>query len=180
MRVGSREIGEIDSDGAAVLPRSLPQRARQDKARIDYLGALASTIGMALLDVLELAGAGHAWPSPAVIGGFAVAVLAFAAFAPIERRVAEPIIPSTLFHNRTLIAFVPVQFILGAILADATCDGVVEDDARLTPRTPLREAGTSLAREGMERMGDRGEAYISLISCVHPNLFLVLCSHSPS
>jgi EmrB/QacA subfamily drug resistance transporter len=101
----------------AVLPIVLPQSARQPEARIDYLGAITSTVAViALLLSLELISTGNAWTSPVVFAGFAVAVIAFAAFVPIERRAADPIIPFSLFRNRALTASTLVQFVLGVMM----------------------------------------------------------------
>lgn len=97
-----------------ILPRVLPQSARQPGARIDYLGALAITISVvALLLALEWAGAGYAWSSARVLGGLLIAVLSFAVFVPIERRAAEPIIPFSLFRNRTIAATSVLLFLFG-------------------------------------------------------------------
>lgn len=97
-----------------VLPRVLPQSTRQPNARIDYLGALTITISVvALLLALEWVGAGYAWSSPLVIGGFIVAILSFAVFVPLELRAIEPIIPFDLFRNRTVTATSWVMFMVG-------------------------------------------------------------------
>jgi predicted MFS family arabinose efflux permease len=68
---------------------------------------------VALLLALEWVGAGHAWSSPQVIGGFVVAILSFAAFVPIELRAIEPIILFTLFRNRTIAATSLMMFMVG-------------------------------------------------------------------
>lgn len=100
-----------------VLPLVLPQSLRQPNARIDYLGALTITIAVvALLLALEWVGAGYAWSSPPVIGGFGVAILSFAAFVPLELRAIEPIIPFSLFRNRTITATSVVMFMVGIIM----------------------------------------------------------------
>jgi EmrB/QacA subfamily drug resistance transporter len=97
-----------------VLPLVLPQNPRQPKARIDYLGALTITTSVvALLLALEWVGAGYGWSSPQVIGGFVVAALSFAVFVPLERRAVEPIIPFSLFRNRTVSATSWVLFLVG-------------------------------------------------------------------
>ena len=98
----------------ATLPRVLPQTPRQTGARIDYRGAVTITVAVvALLLALEWAGAGYGWASARVLGGFALAVVAFALFVPIERRAAEPIIPFSLFRNRTITATSVLLFFFG-------------------------------------------------------------------
>ncbi len=100
-----------------VLPLVLPQNTRQSGARVDYLGAVTITVCVvALLLALEWVGAGHAWSSPQVMAGLAVAALAFMAFVPVERRAAEPIIPFGLFRNRTIAAMSVVLFLVGIVM----------------------------------------------------------------
>ena len=97
-----------------ILPRVLPQTPRQQGARIDYLGAVTITIAVvSLLLALEWAGAGSSWSSPRVVGGLLVAVLACAVFVPTELRAANPIIPFSLFRNRTIAATSVLLFLFG-------------------------------------------------------------------
>ncbi len=98
----------------AILPRVLPQTPRQARGRIDYLGAVTITIAVvALLLAVEWGGAGHGWTSPQVIGGVLVAVVAFAIFVPAELRAEDPIIPFSLFRNRTIAATSVLLFFFG-------------------------------------------------------------------
>ncbi len=100
-----------------VLPLVLPHGERRLNARIDYWGALTSVIAIvALLLSLEFASTGAGWTSPLVLGGLLIAAIAFAIFVPVELRAAEPIIPLTLFRNRTLTASVLVAFMTGVVL----------------------------------------------------------------
>lgn len=104
-----------------VLPAVLPTTARQREVRIDYLGALASTLAVVgALGALELVSAGEAWSSPLVLGGLALAGVAAAAFVPIERRAAEPIIPLGLFRNRMVVVATLVQFLVGITMFTVT------------------------------------------------------------
>ncbi|MEI7770259.1 MAG: MFS transporter, partial [Chloroflexales bacterium] len=66
-----------------------------------------------LLGALELVGAGAAWASPLVLGGLVLALVAGAAFVPIERRATDPLIPLSLFRNRTVAVSTAVQFFVG-------------------------------------------------------------------
>src|SRR5919199_4553740 len=97
-----------------ILPRVLPQTPRQTGARIDYLGSVTITVAVvALLLALEWAGSGYGWASARVLGGLVLSVVAFALFVPIERRAAEPIIPFSLFRNRTITATSVLLFLFG-------------------------------------------------------------------
>ena len=85
------------------LTLKLPKRPR-GAARIDIVGATLISIGIAsLLLWITFAGTEFDWVSwqTAVLGGGALVVLAIAVL--VELRVKNPLIPMTLFKNRTLV-----------------------------------------------------------------------------
>ncbi len=97
-----------------VLPFVLPQGERRQGVKIDFLGAITITVSVvALLLALSWVGAGDAWSSGRVVTGPAVAAVFLAAFIPIELRAAEPVIPLSLFKDRTLAAASFVMFMVG-------------------------------------------------------------------
>jgi hypothetical protein len=83
----------------AVLRETAPRRVRFDVA-----GALALALGVAgfMFALGQLRERGFA--SPWVLGSCAVGALGLAAFAPIERRVAAPLLPLALFRTRAFAA----------------------------------------------------------------------------
>lgn len=89
--------------------------------RIDYLGATVLTLGLtlAILGVLE---GGQAWPwsSWAGVGVPAAGVLLLAVFAAIERRAAEPILPSWVFTQRLLVSTALISLAIGAVMIGLT------------------------------------------------------------
>lgn len=93
----------IAAGAIAVLHKTLHVPARNPgKITVDYLGAALLTGGAALLLIwVSLAGSDFAWTSTTsfVMVGSAVALLA--ATVLVEFRVAEPIIPMTMFRSRT-------------------------------------------------------------------------------
>lgn len=94
------------------LPFVLPNTEHYAHGKIDWLGALVSTIGVvALLLTLTWIGEGAAWTSPLVIGGFAVTLIAIVLFIPIEQRASDPIIPLPLFRNRTISTVTVMMFL---------------------------------------------------------------------
>ncbi|MEZ5535858.1 MAG: MDR family MFS transporter [Thiolinea sp.] len=100
-----------------VLPKVLPQSKSKPGAKIDYRGALTISISIiGLLLGLELIAAGHSWTSAEVVGSLLAAVIAFAIFIPLETRVADPIIPFSLFRNRTISAVSAVMFLFGIVM----------------------------------------------------------------
>jgi EmrB/QacA subfamily drug resistance transporter len=103
----------------AIIPES-----RGAASRPDLLGALLSMIGMTALVWGVINSAQHGWNSPSTLGGFAVAVIGLGAFAWWERRVAEPMLPLTLFRDRNFagasLSIVLLSFSAGGVLLALT------------------------------------------------------------
>ena len=96
------------------LPFVLPQGELRRGAKIDYIGAFTITVSVvALLLALSWAGEGYGWGSTRVLVAFAVAAVFLAAFLPIESRASEPIIPLSMFRNRSFTAASIVMFAVG-------------------------------------------------------------------
>ncbi len=97
----------------ALLPFVLPNTERHARGRVDWLGALTSTIGVvALLLAFTWIGQGDAWTAPQVMGAFLVTLVSFALFVPIEQRASDPIIPFALYRNRTISAVTAMMFLI--------------------------------------------------------------------
>ncbi|MEV6110567.1 MFS transporter [Streptomyces sp. NPDC051940] len=93
----------------------LPGRTRAH--RIDYPGAaLAAAFASTLLLVTEWGGKDYAWGSPVVLGLVALALALLAAFLWRQSTAAEPILPLTLFRDRTLRAAFAIQGLIGMAL----------------------------------------------------------------
>jgi EmrB/QacA subfamily drug resistance transporter len=91
-----------------VLAVVLPAAAAHTKPQIDYLGAGMLATGLsAIVLVTSLGGNTWAWNSPVLIVTAAAGVVLLAAFALVERRAPEPVLPPRLFRN-------PVFTIAGA------------------------------------------------------------------
>lgn len=89
--------------------------------RIDYAGALLFTVALTLL-ILGVLQGGHAWgwasaPSIGVLGS---GVVLLVAFAVVERRAAEPILPFHLLRRRLLLSTNVLGFCVGAALIGLT------------------------------------------------------------
>ena len=120
-----------------VLSRHAPHRINKS---IDYLGAATLTLAIVpLLLALSWGGQTYPWDSIQVIGLLAFGAVMFGIFAWAERRAAEPILPFSLFKNRTVtisaigltimgmsmfgtILYIPL-FIQGVIGSTATQSG---------------------------------------------------------
>jgi EmrB/QacA subfamily drug resistance transporter len=92
--------------GAAALllaPRIVPE-SRLDAVRrkFDVAGALAGTGGLLLLVDAIAQAPQYGWGATRTIAGLTAAAALLAAFVVIERRVADPILPLSIFRLRTL------------------------------------------------------------------------------
>ena len=86
--------------------------------RLDYAGAAAVVLGLALLTFgfLEIPELGLTWPVYASLGA---GVLALVAFVVIEQRSDHPMVPLGLFKNKTFTGANVLTFFLYAALAAA-------------------------------------------------------------
>ncbi|MBY8873498.1 MFS transporter [Micromonospora sp. PLK6-60] len=82
--------------------------------RIDWLGAGLLSVGItAIVLVTTWGGNQYAWRSLPILGLAALALVALVAFALVERRVPEPILPLGLFANRNFALISVIGFLLG-------------------------------------------------------------------
>jgi len=82
--------------------------------RIDWLGLVSFSSALLMLVLALLRGNDNGWGSPLIIGLLAGAGVMLAAFAAIEQRVAEPMLPLHLFRRG---AFTGVQLAAAAVSA---------------------------------------------------------------
>ncbi len=125
-----------------VISLTMPRRAPQEQHSIDWLGAGVLAAGTAaLLLGLVWGGTDYPWTSGHVLGALGGAAILLIAFALVERRVREPIIPFDVLRNPIVassiacmalvgmvmfatISYVPL-FVQGVIGSSATSSGVV-------------------------------------------------------
>ena len=146
----------------------MPRRAPQTDHSIDWLGAGLLAAGTAaLLMGLVWGGKQYAWTSAHVIGAFVVAAVLLAAFAVVERRAREPILPFEILRNPIVagsvacmalvgmamfgtISYVPL-FVQGVIGTSATSSGVVLTPLMLGAVTTSLLTGQLVSRTGRYR-----------------------------
>ena len=88
--------------------------------KVDYLGAALLAGGLsAIVLFTSLGGTTWAWDSPEIIALIAIGVVAIGAFVLVESRVPEPILPLSLFRNRTFAVTSAVGFVVGLALFGA-------------------------------------------------------------
>ncbi|GGK89919.1 MFS transporter [Sphaerisporangium melleum] len=82
--------------------------------RIDWLGAALLSVGItALVLITTWGGNEYDWTSWQILGLAALAVVSLALFIPVQRRVAEPIMPLHVFRDRNFTLISGVGFLLG-------------------------------------------------------------------
>jgi len=93
---------------------------RRTEHAIDYAGTTA--LGVAVTCVILLTtwgGTTYAWGSSTILGLALAAILLVAAFAIIEHRAAEPLMPPSLFRNRIFSVGATVGFLVGFVMFGA-------------------------------------------------------------
>jgi EmrB/QacA subfamily drug resistance transporter len=152
-----------------VISITMPRRTPQKTAHpIDWLGAGLLAVGVAsLLMGLVWGGADYPWTSGHVVGAVALAVAFLVAFAFVERRAREPILPFEILRNPIVagsvacmalvgmamfgtISYVPL-FVQGVIGTSATSSGVVLTPLMLGAVVTSLLTGQLVSRTGRYR-----------------------------
>jgi predicted MFS family arabinose efflux permease len=98
----------------AVLAIALPDPGERTRRSVDWAGTALLALGLSAIILLTtLGGNSYDWGSWPIVGMGVVGVLAIAAFALVERRAAEPILPPALFRNRVFVVCSLVGLIVG-------------------------------------------------------------------
>lgn len=91
-----------------VIPRD---PARGERRAFDLPGALTVTGGSTLLVFALVEGPELGWTGAPVLGAFVLAAVLLVAFAVVESRSADPLMPFRLFRNRSLTVGLTVTFL---------------------------------------------------------------------
>jgi EmrB/QacA subfamily drug resistance transporter len=93
----------------------IPADGRRERdRRFDLPGALTATAGITLLVFALVQGPEVGWGSPAIVAAAAAGLVALAAFAIVERRARDPLVPPRLLANRNLATAVAIAFLFWA------------------------------------------------------------------
>jgi len=153
-----------------VIPADPPRAARRS---FDLPGALTATAGVTFLVYVLVQGPESGWTSPGILTGAALAVVLLAAFAVIETRTADPLMPLRLFGNRALLSamvitavfhgvFSTLPYFLTVLLQTANGYGALATGlAFLVPSVAIA-AGTQLGERLATRLGTRGTLLIGV------------------
>jgi EmrB/QacA subfamily drug resistance transporter len=104
----------------AVAAVAIPSLGRTGRAVIDYPGILFVGLGAAGLTLAtSWGGTTYAWSSPVIVGLFAAAALALAAFVRVELQATEPVLPIRLFGNPVFAVCCVLSFVVGFAMLGA-------------------------------------------------------------
>ncbi len=105
----------------ALIARDFHEQVHRRDHRIDYAGSVLLTVGLALiiLGVLQ-GGHGWAWTSPTSLAVFGGGTIVLLAFALVERRAAEPVLPMWVLRRRLLAATTTLSLGIGVVLIGLT------------------------------------------------------------
>ncbi|MGJ7486633.1 MFS transporter [Variovorax sp. LT2P21] len=102
---------------AGIASSLMAPPAQTARPRLDVPGALASTLGSALLVYGITQSTAKGWNSPIVLGALALALSLFVLFIAVERRSASPLVRLSIFQLPGLAAGNLLMLGLGALLA---------------------------------------------------------------
>jgi EmrB/QacA subfamily drug resistance transporter len=100
-----------------VLTRRFSEQVTRTRHRIDYAGAtLLSSGGVLLLLALLEGGVRWGWSSATSVTLFALAAVLLVAFALVERRAAEPVLPFWVFRHRVVVSAMLASLVVGVLM----------------------------------------------------------------
>ncbi|MHA6785648.1 MFS transporter [Pseudonocardia saturnea] len=105
----------------AVLQKTLHVPTIKREVHLDYLGAALISGGVSVLLIwISLAGSQFAWGSTTSLSlaGLGVAALVVAVF--VELRAKEPVVPMSLFRERTVVLSVVASLVVGVVMFGST------------------------------------------------------------
>jgi MFS family permease len=157
----------------AAFPLLEADRPRDTGRAFDLPGALTATGAVTLLLFALVQGPALGWGSPWIVGTAAAGLLLLAAFAAVERRSPDPLVPSKLLANRVLTMALVVAFMFmatfGSLLyflsiyfQDVRGYDALQTGAGFLLPTAVVVAGSALAGQVVTRFGLRGSLAAAL------------------
>jgi EmrB/QacA subfamily drug resistance transporter len=95
-----------------VIPRLVAESRNPGRPGFDAAGAITITAAMTALVYTLLEGARYGWTSATTLGLFAAAAVLLAAFAVVESRAAQPLVPRGFVHRRATLVPNVLQWLL--------------------------------------------------------------------
>ncbi|WP_240770267.1 MDR family MFS transporter [Nocardioides sp. GY 10127] len=106
---------------AYVLARNFHEKVQRQRQPVDVLGSSLLAIGgVSLLLALLEGGVEWSWTSPVSLGLVALAVVTLVAFALVERRVEQPVLPPWVFGHRVVGSAMLGSLVVGVMMLGLT------------------------------------------------------------
>ncbi|WP_131743085.1 MFS transporter [Actinomadura roseirufa] len=165
----------------AVIPADRREAARR---RFDLPGALTVTAGATLLVFALVQGPELGWADPVILGAFVLAAVFLVAFAQVEAKGTDPLMPPGLLRNRSLVVGVSITFVymgtfgalpyfLTVLFQDVYRYSALETGlAFLIPSVAIA-TGTQLGERMTGRLGTRRTLLIGFVGGVAGTAVLV-------
>jgi EmrB/QacA subfamily drug resistance transporter len=100
-----------------VIAATLPRRTERVSHAIDFMGTALLALALSSIVLFsDLGGVTFPWTSPPMIALAIGSVIMLIAFVAVERRAAEPVLPLSLFANRTFTLTAMIGLIVGFAL----------------------------------------------------------------
>lgn len=104
-----------------MLLTNLDERVERRQVPVDYLGSAFLTAGITLLMLVLLSGGTrYPWHSPILLGQLGAAVMILGLFLWQEQRHPDPMLPLSLFKNRTIGVALLSSFVMGGVFYGTT------------------------------------------------------------
>ncbi|WP_309484286.1 MFS transporter [Streptomyces himalayensis] len=150
-----------------------PDGEREKGRKFDLPGALTVTLGVTLIVFALVQGPGLGWLSPGILISAVAGLLLIGAFALIERRSSDPLMPPRLLSNRNLITGVVIAFMfmatfgsvlyfLSLYLQEILGYDALQTGAGFLIPTAVVVAGSTMAGQIVTRMGLRATLVAAL------------------
>jgi EmrB/QacA subfamily drug resistance transporter len=141
-------------------------RDMSEERRLDLPGQLAGGLGLFALTYALIEANTYGWTSARILGAFAVAAVALAAFVWLERMQRVPMLDLELFRNRTFagansvvllvaLAMFGVFFFVSLYMQNILGFSAVETGAAFLPMTVLIMLVAPIAGKASDRLGSR-------------------------
>jgi EmrB/QacA subfamily drug resistance transporter len=92
------------------------EETRHERLKLDATGALLATLACTAAVLVFTQGPPRGWVDPWVIGAGAAAVVFFIAFLIVERSADNPLVPFSVFDNRSRVASFVAYFLAGGVM----------------------------------------------------------------
>ena len=97
--------------GVALIGFNLPNKKREGKVYIDVPGIIALTVCLSGILLSLNYGPKIGWTNPIILAGFAIGIVSLLIFISVEKKSSEPIIPMSLFKNKSYVTLLIAGFL---------------------------------------------------------------------